>query len=130
MTETPSPYDGQPQDDINTRLDDLADEIDLIRTIQNGVRRETRLNSQSLARVERSILELGNIARLQSIQSERDRQLLRDVVNNLTVSIEEIQTQAASDRQQAAIDRQAWQAETRRIWEYLQGRNGGNNNPN
>jgi len=48
MTETPGPYNnGQPDDDINTRLDDLGDELDLIRTIQGGLRRETRFNSNT-----------------------------------------------------------------------------------
>jgi len=122
-------------DDINTRLDDLdirladlGDELDLIRTIQGGVRRETRFNSQSLARLERTVRELGSIAQLQqvairqlSLEGERDRQAIRQ----LSLDAERDRQEAAADRQQAAIDRQAWQAETRRIWEYLQNRNGG-----
>jgi hypothetical protein len=41
--------------------------------------------------------------------------------------LEEVQEQAAADRQQAAIDRQAFQQEIRHVWEYLMGqqRNGG-----
>jgi len=123
----------QPLDDINTRLDDLdirladlGDELDLISTIQQGVRRETRFNSQSLARLERTVRELGSIAQLQqvairqlSLDAERDRQF-----------ITQLSQEAAADRQQAAIDRQAWQAETRRIWEYLRDRNGGSSTPN
>jgi len=47
MTETPGPDNhAQPDDNINTRLDDLGDELDLIRTIQGGLRREPRFNSQ------------------------------------------------------------------------------------
>ncbi|WP_375514352.1 hypothetical protein [uncultured Nostoc sp.] len=34
-------------DDIDTRLEELGDELDLIRTIQDGSRRETRSNSQT-----------------------------------------------------------------------------------
>jgi septal ring factor EnvC (AmiA/AmiB activator) len=51
-------------DDIDQRLDQLGDEIDLIRTIQDGVRRETRTNSQALARLERTVTNLADIARL------------------------------------------------------------------
>jgi len=51
-------------DDIDNRLEQLGDEIDLIRTVQDGVRRETRANSQSLARLERTVANLADIARL------------------------------------------------------------------
>ncbi|HLO89400.1 MAG TPA: hypothetical protein VK203_30935 [Nostocaceae cyanobacterium] len=74
----------QPSEDITTRLDDidnrleqLGDELDLVRTIQEGVRRETRYNSQALARLERTVTNLADIARLhqQSLrQSERQFQ--------------------------------------------------------
>ena len=36
-------------DDIDTRLEELGDELDVIRTIQNANRRETRANSQTAA---------------------------------------------------------------------------------
>ncbi|MEI6442935.1 MAG: hypothetical protein WCO29_07365 [Nostocales cyanobacterium ELA583] len=52
-------------------------EIDLVRTIQEDVRRETRSNSQALARLERTVTNLADIARLhqQSLrQSERQFQ--------------------------------------------------------
>jgi Skp family chaperone for outer membrane proteins len=64
-------------DDIDSRLDQLGDEIDLVRTIQEGVRRETRSNSQALARLERTVTNLADIARLhqQALrQSERQFQ--------------------------------------------------------
>ncbi|MGM3305121.1 hypothetical protein ACSQ6I_03900 [Anabaena sp. WFMT] len=64
-------------DDIDQRLDQLGDEIDLVRTIQEGVRRETRSNSQALARLERTVTNLADIARLhqQALrQSERQFQ--------------------------------------------------------
>jgi hypothetical protein len=67
--------------------------------------------------------------KLREESSTQPRKTLRETVNDLTVKIEEIRTQAAADRQQAAIDRQAWQAETRRIWEYLEGRDGGTSTP-
>jgi|GEM_PF-857135 uncharacterized coiled-coil protein SlyX len=48
---------------------------------------------------------------------------LTENFNNLSEqtsrNIRNLVEQAAQDRQQAAIDRQAWQAETQRIWEYL-----------
>ncbi|MFN6474359.1 MAG: hypothetical protein RMY36_032400 [Nostoc sp. SerVER01] len=39
-------------DDIDDRLEQLGDELDLIRTIQDGSRRELRTNSQAIARLE------------------------------------------------------------------------------
>ena len=60
----------QPED-INTRLntideqlEQLAHEIDLIRTIQNANRREVRATSQTTARLQRSITRLEEIPRL------------------------------------------------------------------
>ncbi|BDA74223.1 hypothetical protein RIVM261_043550 [Rivularia sp. IAM M-261] len=49
---------------MDERLELLGDEIDLIRTIQNANRRETRFNSQTIGRLERSLAELADIARL------------------------------------------------------------------
>lgn len=105
-------------DDIDTRLEELGDELDLIRTIQNANRREVRANSQTAARLERAVNQLADIARdhqvalrIASQEAERDRALV------------------AQDRQQAAIDRQTWQSEIQRIWEYLRDRNGGSGTP-
>ena len=50
-------------DDIDERLEQLGDELDLIRTIQNGMRREVRANSQTSARLERTVNRLADIAR-------------------------------------------------------------------
>jgi len=120
----------QPIDEINVKLNDfgtqleqLGDDIDLLRTIQDANRRELRFTSQSLARLERIVTQIADTVRLQGSAAEADRE------------------QAAADRQQAAIDRQTFQnnitdinqrsesdrAEIRRIWEYLssQNRNGG-----
>jgi predicted nucleic acid-binding Zn-ribbon protein len=85
-------------DDIDERLEQLGDELDLIRTIQNGMRREVRTNSQTTARLERTVTQLADISRLH-------QQALR-----------------SADR-----DRQVFQSEIRRIWEYLL-RQGGNGN--
>jgi septal ring factor EnvC (AmiA/AmiB activator) len=78
----------QPQDitqrlaNIDEQLEQIGDELDLIRTIQNGVRRETRINSQTAGRLERTVAQLGNIARdhqlalrLTSENAERDTAL-------------------------------------------------------
>jgi chromosome segregation ATPase len=95
----------QPEDisarlnDIDERLEQLGDELDLIRTIQNGMRREVRATSQTSARLERTVNRLADIA--------RDHQLaLRIVERN------------------AERDRSVFQAEIRRIWEYLLGQSG------
>jgi len=105
-------------DNIDEQLEQLGDEIDLIRTIQNGNRREIRATSQTAARLERTSTRLAAIAhdhqialRIMSQEAERDR------------------ASVAQDRQQAAIDRQAFQNEIQRIWEYLRDRNGGSRPP-
>jgi hypothetical protein len=51
-------------DDIDEHLEQLGDELDLIRTIQNGMRREVRANSQRSARLERTVTQLAEISRL------------------------------------------------------------------
>lgn len=97
----------QPQDipvrlnDMDDCLEQLGDEIDLIRTIQNANRREIRATSQTAARLERTTAQLADIA--------RDHQLALRIV-----------------QREAERDRQVFQAEIMRIWEYLlqQGSNG------
>ena len=92
-------------DSIDEQLEQLGDEIDLIRTIQNGNRREVRANSQTLTRLERTTTQLADIA--------RDHQIALRIAS-----------------QDAERDRQQFQAEIRRIWEYLRDRNGGSSPSN
>lgn len=64
MTNADQPQDITARlDDIDERLEQLGDELDLIRTIQNANRRETRANSQTAARLERTVTQLADIAR-------------------------------------------------------------------
>lgn len=52
---------------IEEQLEQVLNELDLVRTIQTGIRVETRGNSQASARLERSIRQLAEIsARTQS----------------------------------------------------------------
>jgi septal ring factor EnvC (AmiA/AmiB activator) len=107
----------QPQDiterltNIDEQLEQIGDELDLIRTIQNGVRRETRINSQTAGRLERTVAQLANLG--------RDHQLaLRLASEN-----------AERDRAIVDRDRIVFQAEIRRIWEYLLQQGGNGNTP-
>jgi hypothetical protein len=109
MTNADEPQDTTARlDDVDARLDVLGDEIDLIRTIQDGVRRETRTNSQTGARLERTVARLADIA--------RDHQ----------VALRLVSQNAERDRAIVDRDRLVFQAEIQRIWEYLlqQGGNG------
>lgn len=96
----------QPQDiaarlsNIDEQLEQIADELDLIRTIQNANRREVRANSQSAARLERTVTQLASIA--------RDHQAALRILEP---------------------DREVFQAEIRRIWEYLLTQSGNGNAP-
>lgn len=100
----------QPQDitqrlaSIDEQLEQLGDEIDLIRTIQNANRRETRANSQTAARLERTVAQLADIA--------RDHQLALRLAS-----------------QNAERDQAVFQAEIRRVWEYLLQQGGNGNAP-
>lgn len=91
-------------DNVDAQLEALGDEIDLIRTIQDSVRRETRSNSQTAARLERTVARLADIA--------RDHQVALSIAS-----------------QNAERDRAVFQAEIRRIWEYLLQQGGNGNGP-
>lgn len=100
MTNTPEP--------LNSRLDRieaiLADMADV--TISNS--EVTDQHNAVLTRLEE--------------QTVRNA----DAIERLTTATERLAEEAAQDRQQAAIDRQAFQSEIQRIWQYLlqQGGNG------
>ncbi len=57
--------------EINERLEALEEDFDLLRTIQTANRRETRGNSQTIGRLERTVGELANISRQQQITINR-----------------------------------------------------------
>jgi hypothetical protein len=109
MTNPDQPNVNARLDDIDAQLEQLGDEIDLIRTIQNANRRETRANSQTAARLERTVAQLADIAR-------DHQQALRIAERNF----ERIQEQANSDRI-------LFQTEIKRIWEYLLQQSGNGN---
>lgn len=100
----------QPQDitgrleDIDRRLEALGDEIDLARTIQNGIRVEVRTTSQRTTSLEQTVAQLRDIA--------RDHQLALRLIT-----------------QNAERDRQVFQSEIRRVWEYLLGQSSNGNIP-
>lgn len=85
---------------IDEQLEQIADELDLIRTIQNANRREIRANSQTSARLERAVNQLASVA--------RDHQEALRIMER---------------------DREVFQAEIRRIWEYLLRQSGNGNTP-
>ena len=57
MTNGEQPNVNARLDDIDIQLEQVGDEIDLIRTIQTANRRETRANSQTAARLERTLAQ-------------------------------------------------------------------------
>ena len=85
---------------IDEQLEQIADELDLIRTIQNANRREIRANSQTSARLERAVNQLASVA--------RDHQEALRIMER---------------------DREVFQVEIRRIWEYLLRQSGNGNTP-
>ena len=64
MTNADKPQDVTARlDDIDDRVEQLGDELDLIRTIQNANRREIRANSKTSAYLERTVAQLSDIVR-------------------------------------------------------------------
>ncbi|MDJ0617534.1 MAG: hypothetical protein QNJ63_12460 [Calothrix sp. MO_192.B10] len=107
----------QPEDistrfnNIDEQLEQILDDIDLIRTVQNGIRRENRINSQNTARLERTVARLAEIATLH-------QQAFRIVEQDR----EELQRHRADIRQN--------QENINRILEYLENPNRGDTMPN
>ncbi|GAB1540156.1 hypothetical protein NUACC21_28250 [Scytonema sp. NUACC21] len=54
---------------------------------------------------------------------------IEGAIAKLTTTTERLAAEAAEDRQQAAIDRQSFQTEIQRIWEYLLRQGGNGSNP-
>jgi methyl-accepting chemotaxis protein len=129
----------QPQDisahlnRLDTRLDELREEVDLVRTMQNGIRREVRSNSQALSSVaslERTVSQLADIAhdhqealRLTSRRFEISSRQFENMARQIELAAE--RTERVAER--AERDRQIFQAEIRRIWEYLLNQSGNGN---
>ncbi|MDJ0674445.1 MAG: hypothetical protein QNJ36_03420 [Calothrix sp. MO_167.B42] len=71
---------------IEEQLEQVLDSLDLIRTIQNGVRQEVRATSQSTARLERTVRQLAEIsARTQAVvvrQQDELEQYRADIRQN------------------------------------------------
>lgn len=86
---------------IEEQLEQVLDELDLVRAIQNRVRREVRTTTQSTTRLERTVRQLAEIS---------------------------ARTQALVVRQQETINQQ--QENINRILEYLENPNRGDTMPN
>ncbi len=71
---------------IEEQLSQVLDSLDLIATIQNGIRVEVRANSQSTARLERTVRQLAEIsARTQAVvvrQQDELQQYRADIRQN------------------------------------------------
>jgi hypothetical protein len=74
-----------------------------------------------LEQIEAILLQ---VAQQQAINTQAISELRTDVRETLDILMQSIE-HAEQDRIQAKQDREAWQAEIRRIWEYLRDRNGG-----
>jgi methyl-accepting chemotaxis protein len=122
----------QPQDisahlnRLDTRLDELREEVDLVRTMQNGIRREVRSNSQALSSVaslERTVSQLADIAH----DHQEALRLTSRQFENMARQIELAAERTERVAERAERDRQIFQAEIRRIWEYLLNQSGNGN---
>lgn len=85
-----------PSDNIDERLDTLGDELDQLRTEMRQVRDETRYNSQTISRLQGTVAELVEIARLhqQALRiSERNAEQDREVTRQLLAEMRGIRTE-------------------------------------
>ncbi|BAZ16568.1 hypothetical protein NIES4071_84450 [Calothrix sp. NIES-4071] len=85
-----------PGDNIDARLNALGDELDQLRTEMRQVPEETRYNSQTISRLQGTVAELVEIARLhqQALRiSERNAEQDRDVTRQLLTQMRGIQTE-------------------------------------
>ncbi len=123
MTQTP--------ETPNNRLDRLEAALGRFAelTIQNVQRHD-----EAIANVSESVLAQSDtidvlVSNISQLTENVNR--LNNTVDNLTIAvnrssqnIDSLTAQAAEDRQQAAIDRQTWQSEIQRIWQYLERQTG------
>ena len=102
----------------NAQPEDLTIRVDRV---------EARLdNLVDIARslVQNAEIQQQNIAQL-SVQTTRNA----NAIERLTTTTESLASEAAQDRQQAAIDRQEFRDGINRILQYLSDRNGGSTPP-
>ncbi|GAB1544795.1 hypothetical protein NUACC21_74710 [Scytonema sp. NUACC21] len=88
--------------------------------------------AERLDRLEAIFADMADVVLSQSeIVSRHDAVLTRleEQTARNAAAIEALTAEAAQDRQLAAIDRQTFQTEIRRIWEYLRDRNGDSSPP-
>ncbi len=69
---------------LEEQLEQVLDELDLLRTIQTGVRRETRTNSTTAARLERATANLAVI----SANHTRDIRQMQQNINRILEYLE------------------------------------------
>jgi ferritin len=107
--------------------------LDRIEAILERVANQQQTNTTAIAQLTSQQAELkqelqDSISHLVGVigdfveEGQSERQAFREQLERLTA-------EAAQDRQQAAIDRQEFRTEIRRIWEYLRDRNGGSSPP-
>ena len=123
MTQTP--------ETPNDRLDRLEAALGRFAelTIQNVQRHDEVIANVSESVVAQSDTIDVLVSNISQLTENVNR--LNNTVDNLTIAvnrstqnIDNLTAQAAEDRQQAAIDRQTWQSEIQRIWQYLERQTG------
>jgi hypothetical protein len=91
-------------------------------------------NSDRLAQIEGILLQIAQQQQINTVAIAENTAAIAENTNMIDALVETVSTMVSegdADRRQATDDRQAWQTEIQRIWEYLlrqggNGRNGGN----
>jgi len=96
-------------------------------TIESRLDRIESLLERHIIQAEADRQTIKSVVRELVENAEADRQAFIDSISENSERIETLTERFDRFVEQAALDRQVWQAEIRRIWEYLlsQGKNGG-----
>ncbi|MEC4814274.1 MAG: hypothetical protein SAK29_13515 [Scytonema sp. PMC 1069.18] len=116
-----------------SRLENLFANIGETVLAQNDTIDVLVANVQQLTENVNAVTNRVDILAIQAEQDRQqaavDRQTFHERMDALASEAAQDRAQAAQDRQLAAIDRQEFRTEIRRIWEYLRDRNGGSSPP-
>jgi hypothetical protein len=113
---------------LSSRVDQVTINAERDRQhFQNSINEINQRQQAQLEAIAIGFREISSRVNASIQQAEIDRNTFINHINEMAEGLESTQEQAVQDRQQAAIDRQQFQEEIKRIWEYLylsQGKNG------
>ncbi|MUH00085.1 hypothetical protein F7734_50560 [Scytonema sp. UIC 10036] len=105
-----------------TNTPEQPSRLDRIEAILERVANQQQTNTAAIAQLTTKVEQ--NTTAIAELRNE-----LQESISHLVGVIGDFVEEAHNDREQAKTDRQAWQAEIQRIWEYLLRQSGNGRNP-